>query len=125
MSMRSLLATIKPYPIVSMTTQQNILRQLRYIREEFLDELLDVLEQTRTTPRRRWLKSHEVRRLLGISPNTLYNLRTKKKLPYSRIAGILFYDYYDVVHLLEQARQGPPAPPPRKDPRFKWKGASL
>ena len=108
-----------------MTAQRIILNQLKYLREEFLDDLLDVLEQRRTTPRRRWLKSHEVRRLLGISPNTLHRLRIKKLLPYSRVEGILFYDFYDVMYLLEQSRQGPPPPPPRKDPRMKWKGEVL
>jgi len=108
-----------------MTAQKIILNQLKYLREEFLDELLDVLEHRRTTPRRRWLKSHEVRRMLGVSPNTLHKLRIKKMLPYSRIEGIIFYDFYDVVYLLEQSRQGEPPLPARKDPRMKWKGEPL
>ena len=108
-----------------MTAQRIIINQLKYLREEFLDDLLDILEQRRTTPRRRWLKSHEVQRMLGISPNTLHKLRLKKKLPCSRVEGIIFYDYYDVVHLLEQSREGDRLPASRKDPRLKWKGDQL
>lgn len=108
-----------------MSAQRMILNQLKYLREEFLDDLLDVLEQRRTTPKRRWLKSHEVRRMLGVSPNTLRRLRAKKLLPCSRVEGIVYYDFYDVIYLLEQSREGPPLPSPRRDPRYKWKGEPL
>jgi hypothetical protein len=118
-------AAIKSNQTVFMTAQKIILNQLKYLREEFLDDLLDVLEQRRTTPKRRWLKTHEVQRILGISTNTLHKLRIKKLLPYSRVEGIVYYDFYDVMYLLEQSRQGEPPPRPRKDPRMKWKGEPL
>jgi hypothetical protein len=103
-----------------MTVPKVTIAQIRHLRNEFMEELLHILEQRRTTPARRWLKSHEVRRMLGISPNTLHRFRTKGLLAFSRVGGIVFYDFYDVIHMLEQSRHGPPLP--RKNPNIKWKG---
>lgn len=48
-----------------------------------------------------WIKSHQVQRLLGISPGTLQNLRINGTIPYSKIGGVLFYKKVDIEFLLE------------------------
>jgi hypothetical protein len=48
-----------------------------------------------------WLKSNEVRRLLGISIGTLQNLRLNGTLPFSKIGGLLYYKYEDILKLME------------------------
>lgn len=48
-----------------------------------------------------WIKSHQVQRLLGISPGTLQNFRINGTIPYSKIGGVLFYKKADIEHLLE------------------------
>jgi len=48
-----------------------------------------------------WLKSPEVRKMLGISPGTLQNLRVNGTLPYSRIGSLIYYKYEDIARVLE------------------------
>ena len=49
-----------------------------------------------------WLKSTEVRSILKISPGTLQNLRINGTLKYKRIGGIIYYNYEDIVKMLEK-----------------------
>jgi hypothetical protein len=49
-----------------------------------------------------WIKSHQVQRLLGISPGTLQNLRINGTIPYSKVGGVLFYKKKDIQNILEQ-----------------------
>jgi len=48
-----------------------------------------------------WIKSHQVQRLLGISPGTLQNLRVNGTIPYSKVGGVLFYKKIDIQNILE------------------------
>jgi hypothetical protein len=47
-----------------------------------------------------WLKSHQVQRLLKISPGTLHTLRINGTLPYSKVGGTIFYDKLDIETVL-------------------------
>lgn len=51
---------------------------------------------------KQWLKSNEVRKLLNISAGTLQTLRINGILTYSKIGGIIYYKYEDIVKLLEK-----------------------
>ncbi|MEX0314041.1 MAG: helix-turn-helix domain-containing protein, partial [Allomuricauda sp.] len=53
-------------------------------------------------PAKKWLKSPEVRELLGISPGTLQNLRINGTLPYTKVGGVLYYDYQEIMQVLEK-----------------------
>lgn len=70
-------------------------------KKELFDEILKFqhnplqIEETKT-----WLKSNEVRKLLGISIGTLQNLRLKGTLPFSKIGGLLYYKYEDILKLM-------------------------
>lgn len=83
---------------------------LQTFKQDFLEELISVLEQRQTTPARKWLKSHEVRRLLTISPNTLQALRERGALPYTKIGGVIYYDYDDIKKMLDQNKIIPHVP---------------
>lgn len=48
-----------------------------------------------------WLKSYEVRKLLGISAGTLQNLRLNGTLPYTKIGGLMYYRYEEIRKLME------------------------
>jgi hypothetical protein len=54
---------------------------------------------------KKWLKSSEVKKLLGISTGTLENLRVNGSLSYSKVGGIIFYDYREIVKLIERNEQ--------------------
>lgn len=70
-------------------------------KQELLEEIKNILSQRQTTPVRKWLKSHEVRRLLTLSPGTLQNLRVNGTLPFTKIGGVIYYDYDDIKKMLE------------------------
>lgn len=65
-----------------------------------LEELKKLLKNKNTD--KKWLKSSEVRELLGISHGTLQALRNNDSITYSKIRGILYYKLEDVEKLLEQ-----------------------
>jgi hypothetical protein len=48
-----------------------------------------------------WLRSSEVRKMLGISHGTLQNLRIKNILPHRKVGGLMYYKYQDILRLLE------------------------
>ncbi|WLD24355.1 helix-turn-helix domain-containing protein [Flavobacterium dauae] len=52
-------------------------------------------------PPREWLKSYEVRKLLGISAGTLQNLRLNGSLPYTKVGGLMYYKYGDIRKLMD------------------------
>lgn len=71
--------------------------------QQFKVELLESIEnllQGKTTEEKLWLRTSEVRKLLNISSGTLQNLRINGTLPYSKIGGVLFYNYKDIEKLL-------------------------
>ena len=53
------------------------------------------------TEQPKWLKSYQVKNLLKISPGTLQNLRVNGTLRYTKIGGIIYYKYEDIIHVLE------------------------
>ena len=74
---------------------------LREFKIELFRELKRMLQEHHGQPAKKWLKSYEIRKLLGISPGTLQNLRENGTLPFTKIGGVLFYDYEDIRKMLE------------------------
>ena len=72
----------------------NILTQddLQQFKSELFAEL-KLLIKSETPSSRQWLKTDEVRKLLKVSPGTLQTLRVNGTLQYTKLGGILYYDY--------------------------------
>ena len=83
------------------------LEDLQHFKQELLIEIQKILSQRQTTPARKWLKSNEVRRLLLVSPGTLQNLRVNGTLPFTKIGGVIFYDYDDIQKMIEEHKRNP------------------
>ena len=71
---------------------------------ELLDDIKQLLNNQSGHVSKKWLKSPEVRELLGISPGTLQNLRINGTLPYTKIGGVLYYNYQEIIQILENNR---------------------
>lgn len=71
---------------------------------ELLDDIKELLNNQSGHISKRWLKSPEVRELLGISPGTLQNLRINGTLPYTKVGGVLYYDYEEIINVMENNR---------------------
>jgi hypothetical protein len=71
---------------------------------EFKVELLEEIRQLLSTDNpksKEWLRSSELRKLLKISPGTLQNLRVNGTIPYTKIGGVIYYAYHDVLKMIE------------------------
>lgn len=75
--------------------------------ERFKKELLEEIRKHIPHPRkqgqekREWLKSYEVREMMGISPGTLQSLRVNGTIPYTKIGGLMYYRYLDIRKLMD------------------------
>lgn len=76
------------------------LEDLHKFRRELLEEIRTLMKQQTAAQPKEWLKSREVRSLLGISHGTLQNLRVSGALPYRKIGGIIYYRFDDIERLL-------------------------
>ena len=75
---------------------------LREFKVELLEDIKELLQKENGGHNKKWLKSNEVRELLGISPGTLQNLRVNGTLPYTKIGGVLYYEYHEIMEVLER-----------------------
>jgi len=75
---------------------------LRQFKREMLEEFKQIIgSREKDNLGREWLKSAEVRRLLGISPGTLQNLRAGGTLPYRKVGGSMYYRREDIRKMME------------------------
>jgi len=72
---------------------------LREFKMELLEDFKRLLKANAGQPVKKWLKSYEVRKILSISPGTLQNLRVNGTLPYTKIGGVMYYDYADIQEM--------------------------
>jgi len=71
---------------------------------ELIRELRELLTAPAAQPKK-WLKSWEVREILGVSPGTLQNMRINGTIAYTKIGGLIFYDYDDIIKLMENTKK--------------------
>lgn len=88
---------------ISIVTQQD-LQELKSALLASIDDLKNELLQNQVgkTPEVELLKSHQVQRMLGISPGTLQNLRVNGTLPFSKVGGVIFYDKKEILQIIEE-----------------------
>ena len=92
------------YPKKIYASQLITVDDLLQFKKQLLIELVAELKSQINIVPKKWLKSHEVRRLLKISPGTLQTLKASGILPYSKIGGIHFFDYEEIQKLLEKRK---------------------
>jgi len=86
--------------IVNLITKE----ELQQFKKELLTELAELIKSKETvTPK--WLKSYQVRELLGISRGTLQHLTDKGTLKATLVGGLLFYEYDDIVKLMRGGKK--------------------
>ena len=88
-----------------MATEIITVEDLQVFKSELISDIKDLLKELKGQPNKKWLKSYEVRKLLNISPGTLQNLRINGTLPYTKIGGVMYYDYADIQNMLQTNKQ--------------------
>lgn len=77
---------------------------LYILKIELIEEIKKLLNAS-ANESKKWLKSPEVRKMLSISPGTLQNLRINGTLPYTKMGGVIYYAYDDIVKVLERNKK--------------------
>ncbi|MNJ95265.1 Helix-turn-helix domain protein [compost metagenome] len=75
------------------------IQDLLDFKAELFKEIKLILQKN--NPSKKWLKSSEVRKLLGLSPGKLQNMRNNNEIPFTRIGGIIYYLEEAVHQMLE------------------------
>jgi hypothetical protein len=74
-------------------------------KEDILTEFKRIIRETFSgQPGKKWLKSNEVKKLLGISHGFLQSLRDNGVLPFTKIGGSIYYDYEDITFMMSSNR---------------------
>lgn len=87
-----------------MATEVLTLEDLQEFKKDLLQEMKNLFAQSPSGKSKKWLKSTEVREMLGISPGTLQNLRINGTLPYSKMGGVIYYDHDEIQRILSTNR---------------------
>ena len=72
------------------------------MKSELLQEMRTLVKNLSGASQKKFLKSHEVRAMLQISPGTLQNLRINGTLPYTKVGGVIYYAQEDIIKMLNQ-----------------------
>jgi hypothetical protein len=81
------------------------LGDLEIFKHDLIREIKCIIEENSASPNKKWLKSSEVKKLLGISTGTLQNLRVNGTLSHSKLGGTAYYDYEEIAKLLRNNEQ--------------------
>jgi hypothetical protein len=79
---------------------------LEHFKISLLEEIRKLLGECKDKSGEHWIRSKEVRKMLGISAGTLQNLRINGTLPYIRMGGIILYKYEDIASRLNERKSG-------------------
>lgn len=82
--------------------------ELERFKAEIVIEIKKILLSERRPEVKLWMRSADVRKLLGISAGTLQNLRTNGTLHYSKIGGSMFYRTEDVEKMMNDGSTDKP-----------------
>ena len=79
---------------------------LLQMKNDILTALGGVMTPTGSA-QKKWLKSNEVMELLGLSSSGLQNLRIKGTIPFTKLGGVIYYDYQEIMNLLDSNKRNP------------------
>lgn len=94
------------YPsIVNPVNRDQLVTQadLEAFKTSLLVAIRQMLTENKAQVATKWLKSYQVKKLLGISIGTLQNLRNNGTLPYSKIGGTIYYSSDEINKLLHES----------------------
>ena len=92
------------FAVIKITTMSvNILTKedLVLFQDELLKLIKALLSQS-PVQTKRWLKTEEVKDVLKVSASTLQTLRINGTLTYSKLGGIIYYDYEHIEKVLKE-----------------------
>jgi hypothetical protein len=80
---------------------------LREFKMEMLAEIKQLIDEVSRLNKadKKYLKSLELQEILDMSPASLQNLRNARVLPYSKLGGTIYYDWDDIVQIMNKFKK--------------------
>ena len=78
---------------------------LQQFKTDLFAELKELLNNITPGTQKKWLKSYEVREMLGISRGTLQHMKDSQVLHPTLVGGLLFYEYDEIAKLMQGNKQ--------------------
>ena len=92
------------------------IEDLQNLKQDLLVEFQKILSQRPGTLNKKWLKSYDLMKLLGVSHGTIQNFRDSGMLPFTKIGGVIFYDIDDVQKMIQDNKSNRDFPSRKKNP---------
>ena len=74
---------------------------------QFKDELIAQLKELLSGgSQQKWVRSKDVRKLLGISDSTLQTMRVNSTIPSYKLGSSWYYKYDEIIAVLEASKMG-------------------
>ncbi|MBU2915953.1 helix-turn-helix domain-containing protein [Reichenbachiella agariperforans] len=85
-----------------MTTNDLLTKQdLADFEKRVNDKLQQALAYSEKATTKKWLRSKEVAKMLGISTSSLQNFRINGTLPFIKLDGTILYDYDEIMAVMK------------------------
>lgn len=75
---------------------------LEQLKNDLIGAMKSVMNNGNSKSSKPYLKSDEVRKLLGISSGKLLTLRTTGVIPFTKIGGVVYFEAADIQRLFEK-----------------------
>jgi len=72
---------------------------------EIITAIDQAIKRANGTPLKKWLKSSEARKLIGVSAGKLQTIRDSGMLSFTKIGGNIYYDQDEIVRLFEDNKR--------------------
>lgn len=85
-------------------TKRELFRYFDQFKIELLKEVRLVAKSSREPFDKKWMKSSEVRAMLGLSHGKLQTMRNTGIIKFTKIGGAIYYDKEDIISMFENNR---------------------
>ncbi|WP_225321262.1 helix-turn-helix domain-containing protein [Rhizosphaericola mali] len=86
----------------TLVMMEAIRRILSEFQQKLLIEIRIALQEKKYPIEREWIKSNEIKKILGISHGTLQTLRNNGSIPFTKIGGVIFYSREELNKIFKQ-----------------------
>jgi hypothetical protein len=74
--------------------------ELEQFKQDLISAVKLIFTQTGAS-NKKWLRSDEVMKMLSLSSSGLQNLRINGTIPFTKLGGLIYYDFSEIVKILE------------------------
>lgn len=85
-------------------TKGELLMCLDLFKQDVITEVRQIVKDCREPFDKKWMKSFEVRKMLGLSQGKLQTMRNTGIIKYTKIGGSIYYDKEDIMEMFEKNR---------------------